>query len=487
VSAWVSSGDSAWAAGDNARARAAYHAAVQRDPDASSRAVYRLATLLLYDNQLDSAITLFRHYVQLEPRDDAGRIAVGRALAWAGRYDDAIAVYDTVLSHTPGDPDAQKGIARVWAWRGDLAQSEAHWTALTQSHPRDAEAWVGLAQVLRWNGEPVAARDAVDHALAVDPANADAHIQQRWLDAELLPTARVDIDPSNDSDHNRATWYAATFGVRPPWNGRLALVAGARTTSFHALDAQSIGLRLRGRWSLDHGVWTLNGEVGGTHLSGEVGGASQSIETPFRWIASGGLHLAPVSWFNGGASVTRAPFDETAALILAGISTTGVNADGSFTLPARFTLDLGGGFTRLTGGTPNDRHNAMASLRYTLSRALSVATTVRGFGYDTAATDGYFSPEFYRLIEGSLRGRVGGDLGWRASGDVGLGTQRVRLRGNTTSRAASRAAFDIGYHFAPGYAVNVTGSIANLPSTSTVSPDGYRWYSVGVGAEILLR
>ena len=90
-------------------------------------------------------------------------------------------------------------------------------------------------------------------------------------------------------------------------------------------------------------------------------------------------------------------------------------------------------------------------LRWTYNRRWSAAVGGRTFGYDTTSTDGYFAPKRYTLAEGSIRGRVGGNLGWNAEGDAGLGNQRIQLFGaSTTSRLAERAALSAGLPLRPG-------------------------------------
>jgi hypothetical protein len=464
----------------------AYQAVVRRDPDASSRAVFRLATLLSYDNRLEEAIAMFRQYVHLEPKDDEGRIALAQTMAWAGQYDAAIALYDTILARDSTYLDASKGIARVLAWRGDLGNSEIRWRALTLSTPRDPSVWLGLAQVLRWSGRPVAAREALQDALAIDANNLEARAQLRWVNVDLAPAVQIDVLPSNDSDHNSATWYAMSIGVRPPWDGRVTFVAGARTASFQAMTARSLGLRTRVLSSLGAGRWTVNGELGFTQLSGDSGGVKQDIHQPTRLIAAAGIHGPVGPRLSVGIGGSRAPFDETAELILHGITATSGTFDASLVLPAGFTLDAGGGVTQMAGGVTNTRRSGIVAISYAISRHLSAAARVRGYDYDTVATDGYFSPRQYLLTEGSLRTHFGADLGWRASADAGLGTQRVRLLGPTTSRLATRASGEIGYQFAPGYSLSVTGSIANLPANQAIDVDTYRWYSFGVNARLLI-
>jgi len=80
VAELIASGDSAWTAGKFDAAFARYARVLEQD-STSGRALFRMATLLAWRNELDRSIGLYRHYVKLSPRDDDGRIALARVLA----------------------------------------------------------------------------------------------------------------------------------------------------------------------------------------------------------------------------------------------------------------------------------------------------------------------------------------------------------------------------------------------------------------------
>src|SRR5450756_1083967 len=73
--------DSAYQAGAYPLAGALYEGIVTQDPSPASIAIFRLATLRSWDNQLDDAVALYRRYITLEPRDAEGRLALARTLA----------------------------------------------------------------------------------------------------------------------------------------------------------------------------------------------------------------------------------------------------------------------------------------------------------------------------------------------------------------------------------------------------------------------
>ena len=102
--------DSAWAARAEIVAAREYAAVLAADPE-NSHATYRLAQLTRDDL---AALRLFQRYVELEPEDPWGYMAVGEALARAGRYGDALRSYDDALRLAPGEPEAIAGRAKVF-------------------------------------------------------------------------------------------------------------------------------------------------------------------------------------------------------------------------------------------------------------------------------------------------------------------------------------------------------------------------------------
>jgi tetratricopeptide (TPR) repeat protein len=177
-----------------------------------------LARAYAWDGQTITAVAIYDSILGRDRTYRDAALGAAQALAWAGRFRESIARYDAWLAGNRGDvdaaltrartlawagklsesereyrrlaeggdrPEAQKGAALVAAWRGDLFRSEAMWRAIVARYPKDTEAWVGLGQVLRWSGRPEEARDALARATALDPDNADARSQRRWVSADL--------------------------------------------------------------------------------------------------------------------------------------------------------------------------------------------------------------------------------------------------------------------------------------------------------------
>ena len=104
--------DSLFKAGRYDSALVRYEAVMRRD-STQSRAVFQVAVLRSWNNDLTTAAKLHWRYVLLEPRDREGRVAYARVLSWSGRFAAAIANYDTVLTREPDYRDAEIGRAHV--------------------------------------------------------------------------------------------------------------------------------------------------------------------------------------------------------------------------------------------------------------------------------------------------------------------------------------------------------------------------------------
>src|SRR5207248_1017235 len=145
--------DSAYQAGAYPLAAGLFGEIVRRESDPPSIAIFRLATLLSWDNRLDEANALYRRYIAKEPRDAEGRIALARTLAWAGRYAEAIATYDTLIATNQRTRDAAMGRAQTLAWAGRLEDALAAYKVWVRDHPIDREAAMDYARALAWDGK----------------------------------------------------------------------------------------------------------------------------------------------------------------------------------------------------------------------------------------------------------------------------------------------------------------------------------------------
>lgn len=485
ISKLMTAGDQAWTARKYDDALRLYDEVLSRD-STSERATFRVATILAWHNNLDRSIALFRKYLTLVPGDNDGRVALARTLAWRGDYRVALAICDSVVSATPENRDAALLAAQTLAWSGQLVAAAGRYSDWLGRHANDVEGWNSLAQVWRWAGRSERAREALRHALAVEPTNAVALAQLEWTEVALAPSVEPGVTSTDDSDQNRTLTYLVRAGFAAPWNSRVQTDASFRTADYGIAHGSSATMRASSSWTPVDGAWTLRGEVGAVQLDGSDGASARSAHTePLASLRWSGRVAPRVSL---GADISRAAFDETAALIFEGIAATNVEGDADVILRPGLSLGAGGGWTRLTGGSaPNSRLGGSAALRWTVTKTLSIAADVRGFGYDHAALDGYFAPKGYLLAEAGARLHLGGELGWALDSELGLGDQHITAFDNSSAaRFAQRCNVSVAYRPVPGLEWSVGGSFANVASPTTISSADYRAFSLAIKGRVRL-
>jgi tetratricopeptide (TPR) repeat protein len=481
----LAAADQAWSAARYDDALRGYSEVLRRD-STSARAVFRVATLFAWRNDLDHSIALFRKYSTLAPSDADGRVGLARALAWRGDLSQAQAICDSVLAGNPDNREAALLTAQTEAWSGRLEVAAEHYERWLARHPDDADGWNALAQVWRWSGRSDRAREALRHALAADPTNATALAQLPWTEVALSPSIEPAVTSTDDSDNNRTLTYVVRAGFAAPWSARVQTNASYRAADLGVAHGTSASVLASSSWTPLDGSWTVRGEVGAAQLEGSDG--STTSRNHFEPLASARLSGRVTPHLTLGASASHAAFDETAALIFSGIASSSLDGDADITLRPRLSLGGGGGWTRLSGGaSPNSRLAGSGALRWAVSKALSVALGARGFGYDHAAFDGYFAPKRYLLAEGSARLHLGGDLGWALDSELGLGDQRITAFDDSNmARFAQRCTAAVAYRPAPGVEWSLGGSFANVASPTTISSADYRAYSLSVKGRLRL-
>jgi tetratricopeptide (TPR) repeat protein len=470
----------AWS-GDYSSAIAIYDSVITREPR-NREAVLGRAQTLAWAGRFSEALGVYKQWTTSRPTDREAAIDYARVLSWNGQMGEAEALY-TELART-GSANAKKGLARVIGWRGDLQRSEQTWRQVLVTDPNDAEALTGLAQVLSWQGRQGDAESALQHALRANPAYGDARALLRLVQADLRPSVTVSGFSTDDSDDNRATSLTLDYVTQAPWNGTFGARYAQRWANFGVVDSRADAMSLLGRWQPGASSWLLRAEAGVTRHSTTL----VVNPVPRRTIVNGAVRLS--GYLNRslriGFGASRAPFDETALLIANGVVSSEIAGEAEIALPARWSLSGAASRAQLTGGSRDNSRNALSSaLRWSYNRRWSLAVGARQFGYDTTASDGYFAPRKYTLAEISGRGRIGGDIGWNAEGDVGVGQQRIEFFGsNAGSRAAERAALTAGYRFNPARELSASASYANVAAPGQTGGSEYNFRSFSLRARV---
>src|SRR5437868_9385839 len=417
--------DSAYQAGAYPLATELYAGIVKHEASPVSIAIFRLATLRSWDNQLDEADSLYKRYIAKEPRDAEGRIALARTLAWGGHYQAAIATYDSLIATNQRTRDATVGRAQTLAWSGRLGDALAAYKAWVSDHPNDREAAMdyartlawngqldeaekmyaqlartgnatatkGLARVIGWRGELDRSEQTWRRVLETDPNDPEALTglaqvlswQGRQTDAETALQAALRANPSYGDARTLLRWVQADLrpsvtvtglGINDSDNNRsTAFIAdytarawwnGAIGGRYTERSANFAAIDSRSDAFHLFARWQPASSSWQIKADGGVTRHSTSFVAPSdakRTIGSGALSVSGNLGrsLRVGIGALRTPFDETALLIANGVVISEVSGDAAIALPARFTLSGAASHARLTGGTRENVRDAYSS------------------------------------------------------------------------------------------------------------------------------
>lgn len=412
--------DSAFVAGDFARARTLYEQVLAAD-SLNERALWRLALLDSWDGHLDRSLQRFARARRLDPTNTDLMVAEARVLSWAGRTGDAVTVYDSVLVKDSSRVDALAGRAQSIAWAGDLDRAEGLWRSALAGHPDDATLLVGLAQTLYWKGEPGLARSYVDRARAVAPGDASARDLERILRAAVRPDFGTSFTGAGDSDQE--TFYSQDLWLSGSLFGdaRGTITAGWRRSADAAHNASSYGVAGVAALPVSPTVGVRAG-LGARYLN-----TAHTDHTPLTGQFGMSWQAAPFAAL--GLGYAHSAFDETANLIDAGLKMDDVELSADLDPKPTISVSAGGGATWFSDG--NRRFYGLLAALEGLGHGVSVGMYGRMLGYREQRPGLYFAPNRFTVAEARAiynlrRG------GWGLRTDGGVGSQQINPMSGTT-------------------------------------------------------
>ena len=410
--------DSLWGAGNYREARVEYLRSLHDNPG-YVRALFRLAILSAWDDQLDSALALLRDAREVEPRDPDVRLWEAKILAWEGKYRDAIARYDSLIAERPTSRDPRFGRAQALAWSGRNDEADRAYRALTMADPNDAEALLGLAQLRMWQGRPDLADHYTDLALYAAPTDPAARALRAEIRAYRRPRIDVTLGVSHDSDKNDAWWQTVSTSLMLHRGLRGFASAG----SYEANDPTQNGTRLSAEAGV---VWSsrsvsLSGAVGVRRLNSDFG-IDRSLGT---WRAIASYRVTPSAGV--GVSYSHYSFDETAFLLANNTDIDEFSADGDVQLGQSLSLGAGAGLGLISDH--NHRKSMALSLNDRVASRFNIGVFGRALWYDFKG-NGYFSPDRFLLAE--MRGTLSHAIRrWELRAALGVGFQQSGQLGST--------------------------------------------------------
>jgi len=414
--------DGAYSAGEFERAKRLYRAVLAAEPG-NSRAAYQLARLSPPGST--EALSLFQRYVELEPGDPWGYMALGDALAKAGAVTEAIEQYGRARRRAPNESDVYVGLSRILRDAGrtdELVEICEEWV---RRRPKDHLAWTELGRARQRAQRHLEAAGAYARSLAL---KADERTMER-LDsalAESAPSLRPYIGRSDDSDDDTIT----RRGVEGEWQFTQRLRVGLSAERAEIADPLASGtadsIALIAKWR-PLAAFRLDGLAGVTRLD---------AKQPDLEATSHPLRRLRLDW--------RRPEDGPALeLRLAQnplIATPGLVAQPVelSELKGRIELPLGGPFRahargqrgRLEAATDvNRRSGYQVGPAYRWRPAAELGVSYGELSYEHATTAGYFAPRRVQTVE--LGTYIEYERLWPVSFalDAGAGSQRVERQG----------------------------------------------------------
>lgn len=191
--------------GDLANAEAAFRAALAEDAN-NHNALYGLASILIRQGNLDEAQELAARLAALLPDSAPALTLLGDATTTDPRPGTAIAAYRAALRIDDGYAPALTGLSRLMLKRSRLDEARDLAERATLSGAVSAEAFTCLADVLAAQGDLVAARNAYETSLRLEPGDAGVKVRLSLLArkaGDLRAALRHADDAWTDQSDNR--------------------------------------------------------------------------------------------------------------------------------------------------------------------------------------------------------------------------------------------------------------------------------------------
>ena len=184
-----------------------YQRAINQFPARRNDVLPSLAAQLLWSNNPDAAIALFREILARKPADRDAMLGLAEGLQSSKRYDKAMALYDGLLTKNGADEAAQRGKAWAMLRTDQFSGAERLFRSILQGRPNDMDARVGLARTLNFSGRHQEAIRAYDQLAQDFPKDKGIQVQRAtahyWAGMEQEALSIVDTINSDEAEKLR--------------------------------------------------------------------------------------------------------------------------------------------------------------------------------------------------------------------------------------------------------------------------------------------
>jgi len=172
-------------------AEACAEAALRLEPT-NARGHYVLAVLQAETGRLEEAVESYHRSLRAEPRNFHGYANVGLVLQRLGRFEEAASALAQAAALRQ-DPSVLNALGFVLARAHRVGDSIAAYQRAVALAPDFVQAWISLGEMLQKVQRDAEAVQALDRALALDPANASVRFLRDALAGESVASAPAEF------------------------------------------------------------------------------------------------------------------------------------------------------------------------------------------------------------------------------------------------------------------------------------------------------
>ena len=414
--------DTAYSSGNRELAKSLYRAVLASDPN-NSRAAFQLARLSPPGSA--EAVALLRRYVKLEPNDPWAYMALGDALAKAGKVDEAIQQYGLARRKAPAEPDVYLGLGRILRDAGRTDELVKNYEQWASRQPQNAQAWSELGRARQRARRYAEAADAYATSLALEESDRARESLESVL-AETAFSLRPFFGLSHDSDENRITLWGLEAERQLTQRARVGLHAERNEVSDPFSSGTVDGLALIAKWQ-PLAVLKVDGLAGIARLSPDQQN-QKAVKRPWA-----GLRVRWTSPEEGPAAELRlrkAPLIATPGLVAQPVELAEIKAGVDLPVTGPFRVRARGQSGALDSATDvNHRTGYQFGPVYRWRPAAEVGVFYSELGYEHATAAGYFAPRLAQTVEIGTYIEYEGLSPLTFALDAGAGQQRVQKFG----------------------------------------------------------
>jgi tetratricopeptide (TPR) repeat protein len=162
--------------GDPERAIHLLETLVARKPDFAP-AQFNLATMYAHQTRFREAADHYARALELDPKDDAARLALAKALTTIGAYEEAIQPCRKYVARNPADWEGHYLLGTIYRGQGDFEKAEVSLRRSVALNPSDNEVYYNLGATLARLGKAREAVGFLEKSLALNPASSSTRFQ----------------------------------------------------------------------------------------------------------------------------------------------------------------------------------------------------------------------------------------------------------------------------------------------------------------------